>query len=387
MIQVTDTSRCCGCTACKSICPHAAITMVADRLGFLYPQVDMEKCVECGACEKVCAFVSDVDSRVVLPDDAQLEVNAVRHVDTDVLEASQSGGAFTAISDMILDLGGVVYGAAYTDRFSVAHMRTSTKKERDLLRGSKYVQSELQETFRNVRNDLRNGIPVLFTGTPCQVSGLKEYIPDTLRNNLFLVDFICHGVPSPAVWEDYLKYMGRHGKIINAKFRDKSVHGWKVHQETFTYQDGVQRRPDTFRVLFYKNIMLRHSCAVCPYNASNHYSDITIADFWGVGELVPSMDGDSGTSMVFCNTEKGNQLFDKAKSLLDVEKVTLNRDFMLRKNPNLVSSSKIYKDRLRFEEEYAEKGFLHVARKWGDLGWRYRWWKLKVRIRKMIGIK
>ena len=385
MISVTDKTRCCGCTACQAACPHDAIVMKPDVLGFTYPEVDMSACVDCGLCEKVCAFVQDCDASLPVDRSLTAEVQAARHKDGNVVAASQSGGVFTALSDAVLSEGGVIYGAAYKGLDEVSHIRAESAQERNLLRGSKYVQSDMGQIFRSVREDLVNGRKVLFSGTPCQVAGLKSYIPERLHENLLLVDFICHGVPSPSVWKDYVEYMSRKGNIVRAIFRDKSVAGWKVHADSFLYEDEKKRTGDTFRVLFYKNIILRHNCGNCPYNVTAHPADVTIGDFWGVAEVLPVMDSGAGTSMVICNTEKGKILLSSAACELELETVSLTYDFMSRKNPNLVRPANIYKDRRRFEEEYSRKGFLHVARKWGDLGWRYKAWQLKTWLKRLVG--
>lgn len=377
MIRIDDPSGCCGCTACMAVCPHDAIVMKGGRLGFPYPETDMIRCVDCGLCEKVCDFVPKVDARKPLHEDFRLRVAAVRHRDPEVVGRSQSGGAFTALSDVVLKEGGVIYGAVFHGTDRVCHKRAETKSERDEMRGSKYVQSDMGTIFRQVKADLKAGRKVMFTGTPCQVAGLKSYIPDSLKAGLVLVDFVCHGVPSPAIWSDYLKYMERKGGVVKATFRDKKVGGWKNHVESFVYGEGQKRTAETFRILFYKNIMLRHSCAVCPYDISAHESDITIADFWGVDEVVPVMDSDAGTSMVICNSVRGEELLNAASESLEMHPAVLDHDFMSRRNPNLLRPAKIYKDRMRFEEEYAAKGFLHVARRWSDLGIRYRFWQLK----------
>lgn len=386
MIRITDPSLCCGCTACQAICPHDAISMSHDRLGFPYPDVDMDRCTDCGLCESVCAFCSDVKRHEPLSADLSLEVTAARHNDQEVLAGSQSGGAFTALSDLILEAGGVIYGAVTDKDCNVSHVRAESKEERDAMRGSKYVQSSLDGIFQMVRKDLTAGRKVMFTGTPCQVAGLRSYLPDNLRKELYLVDFICHGVPSPSVWKDYVRRMGRYGKIVKAEFRDKQAAGWKTHLESFTYEDGTRKTGESFRVLFYKNIMLRHSCATCPYDIISHKADVTLADFWGIDEAVPSMDGDSGVSMVICGSAKGQEMMDKASASLETVRVVLDYDFMSRRNHNLVRPTKFDKDRMNFEEEYARKGFAHVARKWGDLGLRYRLWKLKVYCRKIFDI-
>ena len=381
MIKIADPSRCCGCSACVAVCPHGAIQMQPDKLGFSYPVVDDSKCVDCGLCDKVCAFAHDVASVTEVPEDTQVEVMAARHRNPDILAQSQSGGAFTAVADLVLNEGGVVYGAAFDVNHLVRHIRVSDQEGLAALRGSKYVQSDLTGIFIQVKSDLADGLKVLFTGTPCQVAGLKSYIPERLQAGLLTVDFICHGVPSPAIWKDYLSYMSRRGKIVTANFRDKSVAGWKEHKETFIYSNGKKKVADSFRVLFYKNIMLRHSCAVCPYDIMNHKSDVTIADFWGVEEALPHMDGPEGTSMVVCNSEKGQELMEAASAELMTSSAVLDYDFMSRRNSNLVRPARIDKDRMAFENEYARRGFLKVARHWGDLGIRYKLWQLKQFIR------
>ena len=234
MIQITDKSKCCGCTACASICPHDAISMQPDTLGFLYPVVDKSKCTDCGLCEKVCAFNEHYDTSLNLP---QPDAYAARHKDIREVETSRSGAAFIAISDYILEHGGVVYGAGYADHFRVVHKRATTKEERDEFKGSKYVQSDLTGVFRMVKKDLRDGKVVLFSGTPCQTSGLASYIGNKLRERLYLVDIVCHGVPGPFVWRDYIAYLEKKqgAEICWVNFRDKQLFGWRAHRETFKF--------------------------------------------------------------------------------------------------------------------------------------------------------
>ena len=234
MIRIEHPEDCCGCTACASICSHDAISMKPDTLGFLYPEVDMEKCVDCGLCEKVCAFNDNYDTSLNL---SQPDVYAARHKNMKEIEASQSGAAFVALSDWILEQGGVVYGAGYSEHFRVVHKRATTKKERDEFRGSKYVQSDLNIVFRQVKDDLKMGLLVLFSGTPCQTAGLSSYIGGRLRDNLYLMDIVCHGVPGPFVWKDYLRYLEQKEKmsITAVNFRDKSKAGWRSHVESFIF--------------------------------------------------------------------------------------------------------------------------------------------------------
>lgn len=236
MVNIDNKYNCCGCTACASICAHDAITMAPDGLGFLYPKANPELCVNCGLCDKVCQFhnnynrYDNYDSPLAyqfrLPQDEQLK-------------KSQSGGAFFAIADKFIADGGVVYGAAFTDTWRVTHQKANDKQTLSALRMSKYVQSDLRGVFRQIKNELKNGVRVLFSGTACQVAGLKAYIPNLLRKNLFCIDIVCHGVPSPKIWEDYLAYLQktRGSQIVKACFRDKRF-GWHGARESFLFSFG-----------------------------------------------------------------------------------------------------------------------------------------------------
>ena len=237
MIQIVDKSRCCGCTACAAVCPHDAIRMESDVLGFLYPMVDKDKCVDCGLCEKVCSFNDQYGRSENLPES---DCYAARHKDMKEVETSRSGAAFVAISDWVLKQGGVVYGAGYADHFRVVHKRAVTKEERDEFKGSKYVQSDLQGVFRQVKQDLKDGRIVLFSGTPCQTAGLHSFIGKRLRKNLYLVDIVCHGVPAPYIWRDYLASLEKKAgsEICWVNFRDKQMFGWAAHKETFKFVNG-----------------------------------------------------------------------------------------------------------------------------------------------------
>lgn len=237
MINIKDPKDCCGCTACASVCAHNAITMEPDALGFLYPKVNHDQCVECGLCEKVCQFNDNYDRSLNLSEPVAY---AARHKDIGEVMKSRSGAAFVAISDYILEQGGVVYGAGFKDHFRVAHKRATTKEERDEFRGSKYVQSDLTGVFKSVKEDLKNGRTVLFSGTPCQTAGLNAFVGKRLRENLYLVDIVCHGVPSPNLWRDYLAYLEtkQGDEIVQVNFRDKEKFGWKAHNESFMFKNG-----------------------------------------------------------------------------------------------------------------------------------------------------
>lgn len=384
MISITDKSSCCGCSACQAICPHDAIVMLPDGMGFQYPVVNLERCVDCGLCEKVCDFTKDCKVESTRP---EMNVYAARHKDMHTLSRSQSGGAFTAISDVVLKAGGVVYGAAFDQDLSVRHSKAVTAEERNLFCGSKYIQSRMEDTFRSVLIDLKSGRQVLFSGTPCQVAGLKSYVPERYMGSIVFLDLVCHGVPSPAVWKSYLKDMERHGTIIGACFRDKSLMGWKGHKESFAYSNGSTRTGETFRVLFHKNIMLRPSCGSCNYDINNRYSDLSIADFWGIDAICPQMDGNAGTSMIVVHTEKGRKLLAEAAVHLDIHQVSADISRLAQRNPNLLAPTSLHPESEEFEKAFIKRGFMYVAARWGDRGWRYKAWQIKCSLRKLLGKK
>ena len=371
MIQITDKSQCCGCTACVSICTHDAITMQPDALGFLYPVVDKEKCVDCGLCEKVCAFNDHYDTSLNLP---KPDAYAARHKDMKEVETSRSGAAFIAISDYVLDNGGVVYGAGYTDHFRVVHKRATTKEERDEFKGSKYVQSDMNTVFRQVKKDLKNGLTVLFSGTPCQTAGLNSYIGKKLRENLILVDIVCHGVPGPYVWRDYIAYLEKKqgDKICWVNFRDKQEFGWKAHKETFKFINGGGKM--NFTYAFYKHILFRQSCGICPYTNTKRPSDITIADFWGWEKTDSEINkDDKGVSLILVNTKKGQEIFDAVKDRMIVIPAQLEDCLQT----HLRKPSDIHPKRKENKKDYAKYGFERAFKKYALLGWKYKQAKVK----------
>ena len=363
MIKIDNPYDCCGCTACSSVCPHDAIEMRPDVLGFLYPYVDTDKCIDCGLCDKVCSFNDhyDIEDNFKKP-----MAFGARHKDMKEVESSQSGAAFVAISDYILNSGGVVYGCGYTDHYRVVHKRATTKGERDEFRGSKYVQSDLNSVFRQVKADLRNGLTVLFSGTPCQTAGLNSYVGKRLRTNLVLVDIVCHGVPGPFLWRDYIAYLEKKegAPITWVNFRDKQF-GWRAHRETFKFEGGGDKMSYTF--LFYKHIMLRKSCSKCHFSNTHRPSDITISDFWGVEKSNPEFGADNkGVSLILVNTPKGREIFDAVKHNLNYFPAKLDDCLQ----PNLIRPTLEHPQRDRFERDYARKGFDYVYKKYGEDGWR-----------------
>lgn len=242
----------------------------------------------------------------------QPKVYAVKHKDEATRAASRSGGIFTALSDQVLSNGGVVYGCVLTDKFDAVHIRADNEEDRNRMRGSKYIQSKLGDTFKNVKADLDAQKSVLFSGTSCQVAGLKQFLGRNYEK-LLCVDIVCHGVPSPKVWKAYLLWQEQknNSAIRSVDFRNKGKYGWRDHVETLNFQNSKSTNSKVFRTIFYGHAVLRPSCYECPYKSVMHPGDITIADYWGIEKAAPEYDDNKGVSLVLINNEYGENKFNE----------------------------------------------------------------------------
>lgn len=371
---------CCGCTACESICPNRAIVMKPDNLGFLYPKVNGTLCTNCGLCLKICEFHTNYDrsQNLTIP-----KIYALRQKDMNEVAKSQSGGAFAVFSDYILDIGGVVYGVGYTGHFRATHKRAETRQERDEFRLSKYVQSDVSTAFSDVKKDLSAGRTVLFSGTPCQVAGLKKFVGKKLQEHLFTMDLVCHGVCAPFVWRDYLKWLEnkRGKKIVKVEFRDKKHFGWKSHKETFVYEDDTYTY--TYTYMFYSHINLRYSCSNCPFTNTQRVGDVTMGDYWGLERLSADFANDNkGCSLVFLNTEKSLRWFEKIKSHVEYMESDLTKCLQ----PQLQHPTVPHEKREQFEVDYVKHGFPRIAYLYGDMGWRFHCKNILKKLKMLVGI-
>ena len=313
-----DKNVCCGCSACCACCRVQAIVMKPDSEGFLYPVIDQEKCVNCGLCNDVCP-VANVSLRI-----APVKTLAAKAKDDILRSASSSGGMFSLLASKVLFREGAVFGASFdTHDWHVYHRYVESNEELAELRGSKYVQSEIGQTFLSVAEMLELGREVMFTGTPCQIAGLKSFLDKRRvdRAKLLLVDVVCHAVPSPLVWKRYLekrivagnrkRVVGKTG-IARICFRNKTS-GWKTYSMSLDFTDGSSYRSaygaDSFMKGFLSELYNRPSCCNCNFRKFKSGSDITIADYWGVGSKFVDMDDDKGTSLLFLNTDKGASLW------------------------------------------------------------------------------
>lgn len=318
---------CCGCTACYNGCPMGAIEMGADSEGFSYPIINQELCIDCNWCRRICPFINSDE----LKEGEVLSYQYAKNKNVDTLMKSTSGGAFSAISDVILEDGGVVYGATFDENFKVVHSKATTVDERDAMRKSKYSQSDLGEVFKEIQDLLTRNIKVLFVGTPCQVAGLKGFLSNLKWDeNFYTVDLICHSIPSPKVFADYLKLIEKEekGKITWVDFRYKDRPWTRENSnQGFKYKiagsDEI-RTKDLFYKMFFKwKTIMRPSCSICPFTDTKRVGDLTIADYWGIESYEESLYDDKGVSCIIVNSEKGKNLLPKLGDKL----VLVERDF------------------------------------------------------------
>lgn len=314
-----DYEKCTGCGACVQRCPKRCISWTQREFGFRYPQIDKDACVNCGLCEKVCP----TDKALEVP--VEQKVYAAVHKDTEVLAKSTSGGAFTAIADAIFAQGGIVYGAAMLDDMQVKHIRTTGKDDFEGLRSSKYLQSDTGTTYQMVEQDLKQGKFVLYSGTPCQIDGLKNFLGKDYET-LYTVDIVCHGVGSQAYFDKYVDFAReRYGKIKALRFRSKEYAGWSCGVVVVVdSSDCLKKIPyrdfdNYYYSYFLSGDIYRKSCYSCKYANTNRVGDFTLGDYWGVEALNLPLQTENGCSLLLVNNQHAMQLLDEIESLDRVE--------------------------------------------------------------------
>lgn len=362
--HVTD-KNCTGCLACQSICPRHAITCDTST-GFIRPVVDETVCVNCGLCLRGCPKEAALEKTSFLQ-----QTYAVKHTDATVLKNSTSGGAFSSVANTVIRQKGVVYGCVFQNG-KIQHLRT--EQDYSGMRGSKYVQSDLKNTYLDIAEDLDNGRTVLFTGTPCQCDAVKKFLSQkkTETTRLILVDFVCLGTTSPVLFDDYLSYCENkaHKKIDNHLFRAK-IQGWTKHTEVNSFSDGTKDfqsyESQLFKSIFHSHLGMNEGCFECKFTSSQRVSDMTLADFWGVNKSRPELFDENGVSFVLINSEKGKTVFDQcwhlekhAVSIADTEQPSLSRPAP---RPEKYEA---------FWRDYHQKGFGGIVKKYYHGGKIYR---------------
>lgn len=348
--------QCTGCGACRNVCPADCIQMVPDAEGFLFPKVDGKACISCGRCEQTCPVLNLQQGE---PSDVLPEAYAAYSRDSQTRSASSSGGVFTELSRYVLHRGGVVFGAAMDERLQVVHRCVETEEELTALRGSKYVQSSIGLTYRQVRQFLKADRLVLFTGTPCQIGGLRRFLKQDY-DNLITQDVVCHGVPSPNAWKAYLKFREKQlgQQLQQVDFREK-VPGWRRYSLKLKLADGTEHTceaaQDPYMRAFVKDLSLRSSCYRCAFKGLHRCADITLADFWGIEHICPEMDDDKGTSLVLLHTEKGKAFFEEIKEQLHCKPT--DAEAACAYNPAMVKPSQSHAQRPLFYDKIASASF------------------------------
>lgn len=348
---------CTGCAACAAICPVSAIKMLADSEGFLYPVIDNVKCLDCGLCKKVCPVMNICSKR------KPLVVYAARALDMALRGESSSGAVFSILARGIIAQGGVVYGAAFEgNEWRVVHKSAESEEELSALRGSKYVQSDLGKTFNSVAANLKSGRKVLFTGTPCQVAGMRNYL--RLKelypsDNLLLVDVVCHAAPSPSAWKAYLGKRCHAPRVESISFRCKN-RSWKKYSVHIGFDDGTEYlrdyQDDTFMRGFLAELFNRPSCHNCPFRELRSGSDMTLGDFWGIETIMPDMDDDRGTSLVLVNNDRNLSSFATGWDE-DLEKRIADYDLACQKNPAIIRQKAPHQNRHAFFAKVGDRDF------------------------------
>lgn len=342
MPKLASLNNCTGCTACANICPHNCMKMKPDVFGFMHPVlVNEDKCVECRLCEKICPVLKEKSKT-----NKMTSAYAALSCDENIRLESSSGGIFTELAKSIILKNGVVYGAAYDEQFTVRHCCVESEADLRKLRGAKYAESNLGNTYKDILNRLKKGQFVLFSGTPCQVAGLKSFVRKDFHN-LFCVDFVCYGVPSPEAWKAYIEFRSKEDadgkRPCSINLRSKET-GWSRYQysNVFEYDNGEKHSVLSFQSLYMKmftgDYISRQSCENCNFKGYNRCSDITLGDFWGIWDIDPEMDDNKGTSVVLLQSEKGKKLWEEIKDKIKYKQVTLEQASQY--NPSMLVASK-----------------------------------------------
>lgn len=322
MINIKDKKDCCACGSCAQTCPHKCISMTEDTEGFLYPLIDTTKCVDCGLCNKVCPVINRYEAPKEKPASF-----AAKSTDDRLIDKSSSGGFFTVLAEYIIRKGGIVFGAKFDADWNVIYDYTETIEGLQAFRGSKYVQGIVGNAFSQAKQFLKQGRLVLFTGTPCHIAGLNHFLQKEY-DNLITVDFVCHSIPSPKVWRDYLKAVGNSKQISYVTFRDKSFgwdnYGLRIEGEYGKVLTKGGHKENVYMKAFSQNLTVRPSCFACPARNYTSGSDIMIADCWGLNKYHPEVDNNKGMSLVLPKTIKGMNAYEEIQGNLFFMQIPYN---------------------------------------------------------------
>lgn len=356
-LKCNNLESCYGCTACEQICPKKAIKLIENSEGFNYPSLNNKLCVNCGLCEKVCPYTKK------LVDNEINNVCGLQNLNQDDLMKSSSGGVFIAMAKFVLSKGGFVAGCILDDNFVVKHILTNDLNLVEKMQGSKYVQSYIGNVYTNIKELLDDGKFILFSGTPCQVAGLKFFLMKEY-NNLLTIDLICHGVPSQYLLNEYINDMSLDKKIKTLKFRDKKNNGWCASGSIY-YKRAIKKTTvnnDSFYNLYLGNAISRMSCYSCKYSTTNRVGDITIGNFWNINDEFSNIDTKNGFSEIKINSNKGMDLFNSIKNNFFIVDTTLK--IIVNGNGNLVKPCEKPDIRDEIYNEINKYGYKFVVKKY-----------------------
>lgn len=357
MTSITESGKCTGCAACANSCPLQCITMLPDTEGFPHPQIDQDKCVDCRKCVAVCPVQHDAAKGY----ETEPSVYAAYATDKNIVEHSSSGGVFFVLAEHVIQMGGVVFGAAFDTPTTVHHIAVRDEKSLCKLRGSKYVQSEIGLTYREAEIELHKNKTVLFSGTPCQISGLRHYLRREY-DNLICIDIICHSIPSPKAWKAFVDEtsVSVNSNISSVNFRDKRDN-WENYCLSFQLENGkeyvLKGDKNLYMQAFIGGLSTRQCCSQCTFKGKNHESDITLGDYWGVRFVQNEAYNARGTSLVIVNTEKGRAMLDLIRDRLVLHPSSM--DMALPPNPAYSKPSVQHPRRALFFTDLDSVGVYH----------------------------
>ncbi|MBE6965537.1 MAG: 4Fe-4S dicluster domain-containing protein [Ruminococcaceae bacterium] len=381
MIAIKNKQDCCGCEACYNACPENCIRMEFDEEGFKFPQVDSDKCINCKKCINVCPIIN----KKAIVNEIKEGYAAINKYDNIRLQSS-SGGVFSALATHMLEDGGVVVGCAMTEDCKKAqHIVVEDPDDLIKLYGSKYIQSEINKIYLDVKLRLERNQKVLFSGTPCQVEGLKSFLGKRY-DNLICIDLICHGVPSPLLWKSNAEHIEKkkHLKLTAVNFRCKKYGGHSEYGVSYGKNRKMYYQPkevDSYFQFFLKDISLRKSCYDCRFKGIERVSDITLGDFWGIEDYAPDLNDGKGSSIVVIHSKKGKATFEAIISSLDVEQVDVDVVFA-NHNKAMCESSRMPNERSDFWKDYQKRAYKQLRKKYAHVSMKTR---LKI-ILKRIGL-
>lgn len=383
--------KCCGCALCQNVCPKSAIKMIPDKYGYKFPVIDQKKCIDCGLCRKNCIFINHDLNQVK-------DTYAAKNMNRDELLKSSSGGIFSAIADAFISNNGYVCGAVMNfenGNVNIKHKVINSSNGLYKLQGSKYVQSDISDVLVEVKNKLKDGKDVLFSGTPCQVAAIKKFTKNVKNGQLYTIDIICHGVPSLKMFDDYIQQVAMKKKISIHKFnfRDKRF-GWGydgsiegIDDQGNEFFEQIIPNNSSYYRFFLDGEIYRESCYHCPFAQDQRVGDITIGDYWGVQDYSPELMKENGgnfasyegISCLLINTDNGNELINKFGINLYKENVDYDKIKIV--NTQLTAPAQHTKLRNRLLDAYIKKGYAGVEKIYER---QYAWHRLKQLIKKIL---